>query len=120
MIRSGRKVPTPAMPMPDFAVPYAAPMPVRIRYVPMSAELFPVSSRSGPPRSSLHPIVIPGLGKKFRHIHPKIMAAAIPACSKDRPLAAASPGLARVIETSRVRTHHADERRELGGQLIVR
>ena len=28
MIRSGRKVPTPAMPMPDFAVPYAAPAPV--------------------------------------------------------------------------------------------
>lgn len=28
MIRSGRNVPTPAMPMPDFAVPYAAPAPV--------------------------------------------------------------------------------------------
>lgn len=28
MIKSGRKVPTPAMPMPDFAVPYAAPMPI--------------------------------------------------------------------------------------------
>lgn len=27
MIRSGRKVPTPAMPMPDLAVPYAAPAP---------------------------------------------------------------------------------------------
>ena len=27
IIRSGRKVPTPAMPMPDLAVPYAAPMP---------------------------------------------------------------------------------------------
>lgn len=27
MIRSGRNVPTPAMPMPDFAVPYAAPTP---------------------------------------------------------------------------------------------
>lgn len=26
MMRSGRKVPTPAIPMPDFAVPYAAPM----------------------------------------------------------------------------------------------
>lgn len=25
MIRSGLKVPTPAMPIPDFAVPYAAP-----------------------------------------------------------------------------------------------
>lgn len=30
MIRSGLKVPTPAIPMPDFAVPYAAPMPVHI------------------------------------------------------------------------------------------
>lgn len=29
MIRSGRKVPTPAIPMPDLAVPYAAPMPAR-------------------------------------------------------------------------------------------
>lgn len=28
MIRSGLNVPTPAMPMPDFAVPYAAPAPV--------------------------------------------------------------------------------------------
>ncbi len=27
MIRSGLKVPTPAIPMPDFAVPYAAPIP---------------------------------------------------------------------------------------------
>lgn len=27
MIRSGLNVPTPAMPMPDFAVPYAAPAP---------------------------------------------------------------------------------------------
>jgi len=26
MMRSGLKVPTPAMPMPDLAVPYAAPM----------------------------------------------------------------------------------------------
>ncbi len=32
MIRSGRKVPTPAMPMPDFAVPYAAP--IAIEYQP--------------------------------------------------------------------------------------
>jgi hypothetical protein len=28
MIRSDLKVPTPAIPMPDLAVPYAAPMPV--------------------------------------------------------------------------------------------
>lgn len=28
MIRSGLNTPTPAMPMPDFAVPYAAPAPV--------------------------------------------------------------------------------------------
>lgn len=28
MIKSGRYVPTPAIPMPDFAVPYAAPIPV--------------------------------------------------------------------------------------------
>lgn len=28
MIKSGRKVPTPAIPMPDFAVPYAAPAPI--------------------------------------------------------------------------------------------
>lgn len=28
MMRSPLKVPTPAIPMPDFAVPYAAPMPV--------------------------------------------------------------------------------------------
>lgn len=27
MIRSGLNVPTPAIPMPDFAVPYAAPAP---------------------------------------------------------------------------------------------
>jgi len=27
MIKSGLKVPTPAIPMPDFAVPYAAPAP---------------------------------------------------------------------------------------------
>lgn len=27
MIRSGLNTPTPAMPMPDFAVPYAAPAP---------------------------------------------------------------------------------------------
>lgn len=27
IIRSGLKVPTPAIPMPDFAVPYAAPIP---------------------------------------------------------------------------------------------
>jgi len=27
MMRSGLKVPTPAIPMPDLAVPYAAPMP---------------------------------------------------------------------------------------------
>lgn len=26
MMRSGRKVPTPAIPMPDLAVPYAAPI----------------------------------------------------------------------------------------------
>lgn len=31
MIRSGRKVPTPAIPIPDLAVPYAAPMPRRKR-----------------------------------------------------------------------------------------
>jgi len=30
MIRSGRKVPTPAIPMPDLAVPYAAPIPIYI------------------------------------------------------------------------------------------
>lgn len=33
MIRSGRKVPTPAIPMPDFAVPYAAPAPIHPRYI---------------------------------------------------------------------------------------
>lgn len=36
MIRSGLNTPTPAMPMPDFAVPYAAPAPgcmvVSIKY----------------------------------------------------------------------------------------
>jgi len=31
IIRSGRNVPTPAMPMPDLAVPYAAPIPNHIR-----------------------------------------------------------------------------------------
>jgi hypothetical protein len=31
IIRSGRNVPTPAIPMPDFAVPYAAPAPVYVR-----------------------------------------------------------------------------------------
>ena len=30
MIRSGLKVPTPAIPMPDLAVPYAAPAPVKL------------------------------------------------------------------------------------------
>jgi hypothetical protein len=30
MMRSGRNVPTPAMPMPDFAVPYAAPIAIHI------------------------------------------------------------------------------------------
>lgn len=30
MMRSGRKVPTPAIPMPDLAVPYAAPAPVKL------------------------------------------------------------------------------------------
>ena len=29
MIKSGRKVPTPAIPIPDFAVPYAAPIPMQ-------------------------------------------------------------------------------------------
>ena len=31
MMRSGLNVPTPAIPMPDLAVPYAAPMAVDIR-----------------------------------------------------------------------------------------
>ena len=30
MIKSGLKVPTPAIPMPDLAVPYAAPAPAHI------------------------------------------------------------------------------------------
>jgi len=30
MIRSGLNVPTPAIPMPDFAVPYAAPAPMPV------------------------------------------------------------------------------------------
>ena len=33
MIRSGRKVPTPAIPIPDLAVPYAAPIPRQHRLV---------------------------------------------------------------------------------------
>ena len=68
MMRSGRKVPTPAIPMPDFAVPYAAP------------------------------------------IHPKAMAAKIPACSTrlddDCTFRCACP----FVEY----TYHSDEGGELG------
>lgn len=59
MIRSDLNVPTPAIPMPDFAVPYAAPMPVlHVQYVPVMSRVL----------ASL--------------IHPKIMANAMPAIPK--------------------------------------
>jgi hypothetical protein len=55
MIKSGRNVPTPAIPMPDLAVPYAAPIPKAISNGSESIQL--------------------GFS------HPKIIAAAMPACS---------------------------------------
>lgn len=51
MIRSGLKVPTPAMPIPDFAVPYAAPaqpkiMAAAIPPIPMKGANLGASSES--------------------------------------------------------------------------
>lgn len=51
MIRSGLKVPTPAMPMPDFAVPYAAPaqpkiMAAAIPAIPIKGAYLGASSES--------------------------------------------------------------------------
>lgn len=44
-MRSGRKVPTPAIPMPDFAVPYAAPAPES--NPPLASDhMYPSNSRS--------------------------------------------------------------------------
>lgn len=54
MMRSGLKVPTLAIPMPDFAVPYAAPIPA-------------------------YPFSIPSHSVLFSGIHPNIMAKAMPA-----------------------------------------
>ena len=64
MMRSGLNVPTPAIPMPDFAVPNAAPMPIMCQkhspgYLFELAEAF---------RSAVGECV-----------HPKIMANAMPA-----------------------------------------
>lgn len=62
MMRSGLKVPTPAMPIPDFAVPYAAPIAIAI-YQSSSFDAMP----------SIH-----GRGVC---VHPKIIAAAMPPCN---------------------------------------
>ncbi len=58
MIRSGRNVPTPAIPMPDFAVPYAAPIAVEDQ-----------------PRISL---MFYNRGRKRSLVHPNTIAAAMP------------------------------------------
>jgi len=55
MMRSGRNVPTPAIPIPDFAVPYAAPAPKTA-------------------------ISIPPVHHSFRSLHPNIIENAMPAC----------------------------------------
>lgn len=59
MMRSGLNVPTPAIPMPDFAVPNAAPMPSMCQYSLAATVEF---------QSAAEDIV-----------HPKIMANAMPA-----------------------------------------
>ena len=62
MIKSGRNVPTPAMPIPDLAVPYAAPMPMVIHL----ALILKVAA---------------ALDRRERGngvVHPKTIAAAIP------------------------------------------
>lgn len=57
MIRSGLKVPTPAIPMPDFAVPYAAPTHPKViakqmPAIPMNGANFGAISDSAIVRSS--------------------------------------------------------------------
>ena len=75
MIRSDLNVPTPAIPMPDFAVPYAAPMPVH-----------PVQYASPP----IHDLAV--------CLHPKIMANAIPAIPrKGANLGAKSSSIAAIL-----------------------
>jgi hypothetical protein len=54
MIKSGRNVPTPAIPIPDFAVPYAAPIPNK--HQPSS------------------------VASLVWFLHPKVIAKAMPAC----------------------------------------
>lgn len=62
MMRSGRKVPTPAIPIPDFAVPYAAPIArYRVNICPRIGECVLYPHR-----------------EKAVVIHPKIIAAAMP------------------------------------------
>lgn len=63
MIRSGLKVPTPAIPIPDFAVPYAAPMPVVIVILVYGS------------------CSVAWFDRMECYVLPKIMAAAIPAYS---------------------------------------
>ena len=46
MMRSGLKVPTPAIPMPDLAVPYAAPAPVKLEMTWLALVMF-LTCRTG-------------------------------------------------------------------------
>lgn len=66
--KSGRNVATPTMPMPDFAVPYAAPMPVHATIVSYLREVGTIGAHRS----------MTGSGKGGQCVHPKIMAAAMP------------------------------------------
>lgn len=77
MMRSGLNVPTPAIPIPDFAVPYAAPM--------------PISHHQSRAESSFGPL-----------LHPKIIANPMPACREVSTMPCCQPsGIAHHSEEGR-------------------
>lgn len=101
MIRSGLNVPTPAIPIPDLAVPYAAPVPKEMRVSARGPDGAPYRRRGGGEsqlgyetysRRSWH--------SQCRPIHSMTVSAAVQETAPEAP-----PGS--------FRAYHADERREL-------
>lgn len=108
MIRSDLNVPTPAIPMPDFAVPYAAPIPA----LPLA---FPqIASFSFP---SIHPKII--CAQSELAFNPEVTSRN----SGDILLMLYRPGRHRlavaVLLTGTCYTYHAQEGRELGGEVVL-
>ena len=110
MIKSGLKVPTPAIPMPDLAVPYAAPAPAHVVNDYSVSYFQLVDSR----RTSEDHLLI---GVYEHAVH-------VASCNREGLTAKATPPFATVSIDCRhdfeIRTHHAEKGGKLRGKLVVR